>query len=203
MSTHNEKLRVYKKPIIERNMKMNTASPIKDQKQLSELITVYQDGSKNQLLILYCLYTGLRISDVINAKVNESLMGQRVLTEQKTGKRKIVTLNSKLKNAINCFVAENQLKEDDYLFFSSKDKTDHIKRSQASKIIARAGDMIGLTVSAHSLRKTFGYLAYKNGTPLELLMNIFNHSSQAVTLRYIGITQDNINEVYNSIDIGF
>lgn len=182
---------------------MNTATPIKDQKQLSELITVYEDGSKNQLLILYCLYTGLRISDVITAKVNESLMGQRVLTEQKTGKRKIVTLNSKLKNAINVFVAENGLNADDYLFFSSKDKSDHIKRSQASKIIAKAGDMIGLVVSAHSLRKTFGYLAYKNGVPLELLMNIFNHSSQAVTLRYIGITQDNINEVYNSIDIGF
>lgn len=184
-------------------MKMNTATPIKDQKQLAELVTVYKDGSKNQLLILYCLYTGLRISDVINAKVNESLMGQRILTEQKTGKKKVVTLNSKLKNAINVFVAENGLDADDYLFFSSKDKSAHIKRSQASKIIANAGDMIGLVVSAHSLRKTFGYLAYKNGVPLELLMNIFNHSSQAVTLRYIGITQDNINEVYNSIDIGF
>lgn len=199
----NEKLCVHKNIIEWGLMEMNTANPIKDEKQLKELITVYPDGSKNQMLILYCLYTGLRISDVITAKAQEAMAGRRILSEQKTGKRKIVTLNPKLINALHVYVADNNLNPDDYLFFSNKDKSDHIKRSRASKIIAEAGNMIGITVSAHSLRKTFGYMAYKNGTPIELLMNIFNHSSQSVTLRYIGITQDNINQVYNSIDIGF
>lgn len=55
-------------------------------------------------------------------------------------------------------------------------------------------------IGTHTLRKTFGYHAYKNGVDLSLLMRIFNHSSQAVTLRYIGITQDQIDDVYINLD---
>ena len=74
---------------------------------------------------------------------------------------------------------------------------------QAHRIIAKAGDMIGVTLSAHSLRKTFGYMAYTQGVDISLLQSIFQHSSQAVTLRYIDITQENINEVYKKINLGF
>ena len=62
--------------------------------------------------------------------------------------------------------------------------------------------MIGITLSAHSLRKTFGYISYKNGTDLSILMWVFNHSSVATTLRYIGITQDEIDNVYTNTRIG-
>ena len=182
---------------------MNEAQAIKDRKTLNELLDVYEPYSKEQILLEYCLYTGLRISDVLSAKVGESLAGVRRLKEQKTGKSKTIKLNSKLVNSISIYASNNNLTDDDYLFFSSRNRAEHIKRSRASKIIAKAGDMIGRVCSAHSLRKTFGYLAYKNGTSIELLMQIFNHSSQSVTLRYIGITQENINEVYDSINISF
>lgn len=182
---------------------MNEAQAIKDRKTLNELLDVYEPYSKEQILLEYCLYTGLRISDVLSAKVGESLAGVRRLKEQKTGKSKTIKLNSKLVNSISIYASNNNLSDDDYLFFSSRNRDEHIKRSRASKIIAKAGDMIGIVCSAHSLRKTFGYLAYKNGTSIELLMQIFNHSSQSVTLRYIGITQENINEVYDSINISF
>lgn len=182
---------------------MNEAQAIKDRKTLNELLDVYEPYSKEQILLEYCLYTGLRISDVLSARVGESLAGVRRLKEQKTGKSKTIKLNSKLVNSISIYASNNNLNDDDYLFFSSRNKAEHIKRSRASKIIAKAGDMIGIVCSAHSLRKTFGYLAYKNGTSIELLMQIFNHSSQSVTLRYIGITQENINEVYDSINISF
>ena len=182
---------------------MNEAQAIKDRKTLNELLDVYEPYSKEQILLEYCLYTGLRISDVLSAKVGESLAGVRRLKEQKTGKSKTIKLNSKLVNSISIYASNNNLSDDDYLFFSSRNRNEHIKRSRASKIIAKAGDMIDITCSAHSLRKTFGYLAYKNGTSIELLMQIFNHSSQSVTLRYIGITQENINEVYDSINISF
>ena len=182
---------------------MNEAQAIKDRKTLNELLDVYEPYSKEQILLEYCLYTGLRISDVLSARVGESLAGVRRLKEQKTGKSKTIKLNSKLVNSISIYASNNNLSDDDYLFFSSRNRDEHIKRSRASKIIAKAGDMIGIVCSAHSLRKTFGYLAYKNGTSIELLMQIFNHSSQSVTLRYIGITQENINEVYDSINISF
>ena len=101
------------------------------------------------------------------------------------------------------YVNENGLTPDDYLFYSNMNKQSHIQRVQAHKIVAKAGDMIGLKLSCHDLRRSFGYAAYSQGVPVELLQIIFQHSSQAVTLRYIGVTQENINNVYKKIDLGF
>ncbi|MCB2294485.1 tyrosine-type recombinase/integrase [Clostridium algoriphilum] len=57
-------------------------------------------------------------------------------------------------------------------------------------------------MGTHTLRKTFGYHAYQNGSSLELLMDIFNHSSKAQTLRYIGITEEQKKEVYLQSNLG-
>lgn len=83
-----------------------------------------------------------------------------------------------------------------------------ITRQQAYKLLNNAAEMIGLVekdkkrtiisgeIGTHTLRKTFGYHAYENGSSLELLMDIFNHSSKSQTLRYIGITAEQKKEVY-------
>lgn len=181
---------------------MKVAKPIKNKKLLDDVIEVYPFNSKNQILILYCLNTGLRISDVLTAKVGESLRGKRVLKEKKTGKRKEFSLPAKLRNRISIYANNEGLDNEDWLFFSEHNRTEHIKRARADQIIRHAGDMIGITISAHSLRKTFGYWAYQSGTDIEYLMIIFNHSSPQTTLRYIGIEQDDIDEFYQSVDIG-
>ncbi|WP_268818337.1 integrase [Paenibacillus alkaliterrae] len=54
---------------------------------------------------------------------------------------------------------------------------------------------VGEAIGCHSHRKTFGYHAYKLGTDIVLLQQIFNHSSPSVTLRYIGILQCDIDRV--------
>ncbi|WP_260443387.1 tyrosine-type recombinase/integrase [Listeria seeligeri] len=42
------------------------------------------------------------------------------------------------------------------------------------------------------MRKTFGYHLYNNGVGLELLQLLSNHSSPKITLRYIGIEQEDV-----------
>lgn len=54
-------------------------------------------------------------------------------------------------------------------------------------------------ISCHSLRKTFGYHAWKQGTQPALLMSIFNHSTYHITKRYLGIDQDDKDEVFAKI----
>jgi len=70
-------------------------------------------------------------------------------------------------------------------------------------VINNAARQVGLEdhIGTHTLRKTFGYQARKQGTPIELLQKVFNHSSPAVTMRYIGITQDEIDEVYSFVNL--
>ena len=183
---------------------MKVALAIKNKKQIQQLLEVYPKDSKNRLLIEYALRTGLRISDILSVRVQD-VWGKDtyIVTEKKTGKAKELALHDGLKLSIMTYVANHDLKYDDFLFCSNMNRQASIQRAQAHKIIAKAGDMIGLTLSAHSLRKTFGYHAYTQGVDISLLQTIFQHSSQAVTLRYIGITQENINQVYKKIDLGF
>lgn len=63
-------------------------------------------------------------------------------------------------------------------------------------------NIISGEIGTHSLRKTFGYHAYNDGVSLELLMQIFNHSSRRETLPYIGITEDEKKEVYLRSNLG-
>ncbi|MBD7962528.1 tyrosine-type recombinase/integrase [Fictibacillus norfolkensis] len=181
---------------------MNTAQPITDMKLIKDVMEVYRKGSKQYLLLAYSLNTGLRISDILRANVKDSLRGIWKNREEKTNKEKLIELNPKLQLLIRDYVVAEELAEGDYLFYSNKDRSKPISRVQAHRIVAHAGDMIGITLSCHSLRKTFGYMAYKQDVDLALLQYIFNHSSQAVTLRYIGITQDEANKVTTRLSIG-
>ncbi|WKA60288.1 tyrosine-type recombinase/integrase [Planococcus shenhongbingii] len=181
---------------------MNTAQPIKEPKLLKDLMEVYKKDTKQYLLLAYSLNTGLRISDILKANVKDSLAGFWKDRETKTGKEKIATLNPKLQLLIRDYVEANSLQPEDFLFFSNKDRDKAISRVQAHRIVAHAGDMVGVTLSCHSLRKTFGYMAYSQGVDLSLLQYIFNHSSQTVTLRYIGITQTEADKVTSTISIG-
>ena len=78
-----------------------------------------------------------------------------------------------------------------------------ISRTQAYRIVRTAA---GRTVqdehiSCHSLRKTFGYHAWKNGTPPALLMDVYNHSSYEITQHYLGIEQDERDEIYLKLEL--
>jgi len=117
-------------------------------------------------------------------------------------------------------VIENYIRESptiemsNYVFQSRKGNNMPITRQQAYRILNSAAEMIGLVeknekgviisgeIGTHTLRKTFGYHAYQNGSSLELLMDIFNHSSKSQTLRYIGITEEQKKEVYLQSNLG-
>lgn len=182
---------------------MNTAKPITDQDIITDLMEVYDVGSKNHLILAYALNTGLRVSDMLNAKAGQAKRGYWEGTEQKTGKTKHQEFSDSLRLLIIEYVEENDLHDSDYLFYNERDRSKSISRQAVDKVIRHAGDMIGLTLSAHSLRKTFGYMAYKSKQyDIADLQYIFNHSSPKTTLRYIGVTQEAINRKNRGFTIG-
>ncbi|MCL2388700.1 MAG: tyrosine-type recombinase/integrase, partial [Defluviitaleaceae bacterium] len=76
-------------------------------------------------------------------------------------------------------------------------------RIQAYRLIRTAAEALDFSqrVSCHSLRKTFGYHAVKSGASLAVIMEIYNHSSYAITRRYLGISQDDKNAVYLGLSL--
>lgn len=193
---------------------MNIVEPIRDKNKISRIKKLLQKTStRNLLLFVFGINSGLRISDLLELKIKDVFTEQGkvrdavVIQEQKTAKNKKFAINKSINKILRDFVKEYNIDpatdRERYLFASRKGKNKPISKVQAYRIINEAARAAGVTenIGTHTLRKSFGYHAYSAGTDLSLLQQIFNHHSQKETLRYIGITQDQIDEVYVKIEL--
>lgn len=194
---------------------MNTAQPIRSQEDLKNFMGYYKKVKKNprnQLLIVMGLNTALRISDLLSLKWKDvyekdtdTLASHISLVEEKTKKPSCIYVNESIQTALREYLffitnrEKRQIENEEYLF-KGKENT-AISRVQAYRIIRKAAQYYGLSgvISPHSLRKTFGYHAWKNGISPVVLMEIYHHSSYAITKRYLGIEQDDRDEVFKKI----
>lgn len=183
-----------------------TVEPIRNKKKIKQMYQyLNRKDSKYGLLFKFGLNTGLRISDILPLKVkdifnnNGEFRDYLVLIEKKTGKEKKIKLNDALRKTIKAYVKNNQLSFEHYIFASRKGN--HIGRVQAYRVLKEAADIVGIeNFGTHSLRKTWGYWTYKiSRYNIGLIMDTFNHSSQSITLRYIGMNQDQKDELYSLV----
>lgn len=194
---------------------MSTTVPIKDKDVLEEFKNYYlkKENYRNYSLIVIGLNTALRISDILSLKWSDvynfstnKFKEHIELHEQKTGKQSIIALNSSAISALQCFkdhLPTSEVYRKKYIFTGQKTENKPIGRVQAYRIIKKAAIETGLEehISCHSLRKTFGYFAYKSGTDSIMLMEIYNHSSFLVTQRYLGIRQEERDAVFMHINL--
>ncbi|WP_010233688.1 tyrosine-type recombinase/integrase [Clostridium arbusti] len=203
---------------------MNSVEPIRDIKTIKNMRSVLKGQStRNELLFILGINVGLRISDILKLKLSDLLKPNMktvkdyvTITEKKTKKTKKFYIGDIVVKLIQNYLKEyHELDLNSYVFRSRKGSNSPITRQQAYRILNNAAEAIGLIernentniiisgeIGTHTLRKTFGYHAYQNGTSLELLMDIFNHSSKSQTLRYIGITEEQKKEVYLQSNLG-
>lgn len=170
---------------------MKEVQPIRDKKKIEEMKTeLLKQGYRDYMLFVLGINTGLRISDLLDLKVQDVKDKTHIiLTEQKTGKIKRFMINGQLKQDIDKYI--DNMGDNEYLFQSQKGYNKPISRVQAYRILNKAAENIGLEeIGTHTLRKTFGYWHYKQYKDIALLQELFNHSAPSVTLRYIGINQD-------------
>ena len=150
-------------------------------------------GRRNLMMFDFGVSTGLRVSDIIKLKVSD-VKGDFLIREKKTGKPSQAAITDELHEELNVYITEMHLTDDDWLFPAVHcNKSGHISRSQAYRAIKHAGDSCGIpNLGSHTMRKTFGRMWYEQGMSLPMLQEIFNHSSQKVTLHYIGIDRADI-----------
>ncbi|NLC65599.1 MAG: tyrosine-type recombinase/integrase, partial [Clostridium sp.] len=91
----------------------------------------------------------------------------------------------------------------DYIFKSRESSNKPITRQQALNILKDAANAVGIedNVGTHTLRKTWGYHAWKQGFSTALIMETLNHSNLNMTKRYLGIRQDDINALYEGLNL--
>lgn len=202
----------------------STVYPIKNPEQFKNFINYFEENIetantenrrfiavRNYLLIQIGLNSGYRISDIVRLKWNDLLDGDgEFLTntnksEKKTNKIRKVFIEQQIKDAVIRFLEVTKINptQDEYIF--STCRSDRMTENNAYAFIKKAADAVDIKVkiATHTLRKTFAYwyltINKEDLMALYTLMDMFGHSSPAMTLKYAGITDDMHQEAYQEI----
>lgn len=176
--------------------------PIRDKEIIEKMkIELMKSSYRDYLMFLFGLNTGLRISDIIQLKVEDVKDRNHIMIkEDKTEKTKTFIMNSSLKAEINKYI--QGMEEGEYLFQSRKGQNQHITRIQAYRTLKKVADKMGIkNFGTHTMRKSFGYHHYKKFKDVGILQKIFNHSAPSITLKYIGITQEEIDNTMMDFEL--
>jgi integrase len=133
------------------------------------------------------LETGFRISDVLNLKTRDIKNGKNIY-EKKTRKRRLLSISEELKNSLLGYAKEKHLRNEDFIFPSTKNNLCRpISRSSVYRVFRAVSDALQLDgcVRPHSCRKTFAREFMAKYNDLEALQKNFNHSSKKVTEGYL------------------
>jgi integrase len=170
-----------------------TVEPIRKIKDIKAISKLLDSNPRNYLLWIMGINNGLRASDLVKLKFSQ-VQGLKVgdaikIIETKTGKENFLVINKLVHKALQSYIDKVELDPDDYLFKSRKTYS-HISSHTVGKLIRSRASSINLEgqYGAHTLRKTWGYHQRANhGSSYELICKRYNHSSPAITMRYLGI----------------
>ncbi|WP_076631462.1 site-specific integrase [Lactiplantibacillus plantarum] len=189
--------------------------PIKDSNILKEvqdtLLNNFKAGQRNYTIFQVGKATLLRVSDVMCLKQADifnpdgSIKQNAFIHDRKTGKPNTLYLNPVQAELLlyRQWLLDNQL-QSDWLFPSIQHPESHITEKQFYKIMSKVGDLLSINyLGTHTMRKTGAYRVYtQSNYNIGLVMHLLNHSSEAMTLAYLGLDQASTETMLNQIDFG-
>ena len=188
---------------------LQTTSDYLEWKEAMNLIrTLYRDGKfQMSLFVSIGCFWGLRVSDILALRWKQILhVDEFCIIEKKTGKSRTIRINPQLKRHISdCYQQIHPIGVDAPILVSQKGTVFTVQRINVIlKEIKTKYDLSIKNFSCHSLRKTFGRQVYNmNGESAELalikLMELFNHSSVAITKRYLGLRTEELLQTYDCL----
>ena len=195
---------------------MNFVEPIRDRKKITQIKNLLRGQQRFRDLLLFTvgINTALRISDVLQLRIGQfvdeqgSVRSRFEVREIKTGKRHDVTINDSIRETLSEYLRaypDVTNSPENFVFFNSEYNlySAPLKRGRVWEFISAICKEVGLqgNYGTHSLRKTWGYQARMQGVDLALIMYKLNHANVADTKRYIGITNDEVEEVVRKMNL--
>jgi len=192
-----------------------TVEPFKRRQHILDIKQALADSPRDLALFTIGINVGLRGGDLLRLSWADVLLEGEIrdklkIKERKTRKRqpnkvRSIAISTNLRAALSAWLSvcvknkaiDPQDVTKDNLLFPSKVKEGKPMSStrlyQLVNLWAKKAKVSG-HFGSHTLRKTYGYYLRKRGIDLPTLMKIFGHSNQAITLRYLGIDDDEIDE---------
>jgi integrase len=190
---------------------METVEPIRSKEKIYAIKQYILSDKYNQeyqardyLLFVFGINSALRISDLLSLKIKDVIDSQGEIKDsfkiktKKTKKEMKILINDSVRKALKFYLDKEKFPDpNDYIF---KTRTgQNLDRIRAWVLIKKWVKAVGLDPSiygTHTLRKSWGYHSRKNfGIPIELISEKLGHKSNAITKRYIGISQEEINNI--------
>ena len=192
------------------NQKTTTTSMEWD--QFKSLISkLERDGEyKFCLLVAMGVFTGLRISDLLQIKFNQFIETEFLnIVEKKTKKDRKIKINSDLKEMVERIKLKMNVTDDEQYIFVNKYGTKPIDKSYVNVKLKELFNKYDIhlegNVSSHLFRKSLGNRVLKlnnySNESMVLLMELFNHSSPTTTKRYLGVRDSEIQSIYDSLKL--
>ena len=182
--------------------------PIRRISHVKSISKYLADKPRDRLLFVMGVNNGLRSGDLLKLKVKQIKdlkPGESLdIKEGKTGKENILVINKTVYKVIRTYMEKLKPGDEDYLFKSRKGGGP-ISIQAVNNSIKRWAQAINLkgNYGAHTLRKTWGYIQrVKYGVGFEIICKRFNHSSPAVTMRYLGIQDKEVKSILTNNVIG-
>ena len=189
--------------------------PIKDSNVLTEvqdtLLHNFRAGRRNYTIFQVGKATLLRVSDVMRLRwtdifnENGTVRQNAFIHDKKTGKANLLYLKP-IQTDLLTYQAwyQKQKLHSTWLFHSTQHPDRHITEKQFYKIMSKTGDLLGINyLGTHTMRKTGAYRVYtQSNYNIGLVMNLLNHSSEAMTLTYLGLDQASTENMLDKIDFG-
>jgi len=182
-----------------------TVEPIRDEKAIKRIKKhLKKDSARDHLLFVMGINNGLRISELLKIKVGDvrDLNAGETLKviEQKTKKENVLMINKTIHEVLHQYLKSKPMEDDHYLFQSRNKDADGnpkpLARESVSKMVKVWTAGLRGNYSTHSLRKTWGYFQRtKFGVSFEVICKRFGHSNPAITMRYLGIEDREVNDI--------
>ncbi len=191
--------------------------PIKDSNVLKEvqdtLLHNFKAGRRNYTIFQVGKATLLRVSDVLRLKQTDvfddygAIRQHAFIKDKKTGKPNTLYLRPVMNDLA---IYQQWLKRNRYegktewLFPSTTRPDKHIDERQFYNVMHRVGDLLDINyLGTHTMRKTGAYRVYvQSNYNIGLVMRLLNHSSEAMTLAYLGLDQVSREHMLDKIDFG-
>lgn len=208
----------------------HTAEPIKSMDDIMRIsrYLIQSKRYRDNMLFIVGINFGLRVSDLrllrFSNLINDNftfrdsfpIFEQKTRNTRKHKRNRYITINSAVRDAVILYLENTPgVCLSDYLFKSESNHAGNkagedvpIHRNSIDRILKGLGDELGLNmkISTHTLRKTFAYhqMVMSNNDPRKLLLlsKMLGHSSVSITMDYIGITNDEIEQAYRELNLG-
>ena len=143
----------------------------------------------------------LRISDLLALKYDDIKDGHLTIKECKTGKKRVIRVNNTAQSLIDNRKSANRNHDFIFQVDSNRAKNKPVSRETVARKFKEIGEIVGVALGTHSMRKSRGWAMYSDGQPIEKIAMVLNHATPAVTMRYLGITGEEVLQTYDDYEL--